>query len=168
MKSEENLQLIYVLKIGYNSRNEGQFEFIFSHDKYNGEFEDWCWHLSPAIDNCEPPTEKYVDGIFTLKTKAFDLFCLHEATDREYMHGYYNIHALAYETDREDIEENGFNQYEQIFEEETEDVTMLVFHYGMSFEQVKDLLYERKIILKDKEFVETSSIKLEEENNKSE
>jgi len=45
--------------------------------------------------------------------------------------------------------------------EDDEDVPMLVFHYGMSLGRVKDLLYARKIILKNNEFVEASSIKLD-------
>ena len=165
MKINEDAQLIYVLKIGYNSKKEGQYEFIFSNDKDKipaQKFEDWGWDLDAAIDNCEPPTEDYADHVLTLKTKAFDLFCLHEATDREYMHGYHNIHALAYEVDRDEEVEDGFNQYESMFEDVGEDEIMLVFHYGMTLKQVKDLFYERKIVLNDNEFLEASSVNIEE------
>ncbi len=31
--SEDKLKLIYVLKIGYNSKDEGLYEFIFSLDE---------------------------------------------------------------------------------------------------------------------------------------
>jgi hypothetical protein len=48
-----------------------------------------------------------------------------------------------------------------MFAKEEEETSLLVFHYGMTLARVKDLLYARKIILKDKEFVETSSIKLD-------
>jgi hypothetical protein len=46
-----------------------------------------------------------------------------------------------------------------MFTEENADVPLLVFHYGMTLSKVKDLLNSRKIILKNNEFIETSSIK---------
>jgi hypothetical protein len=45
--------------------------------------------------------------------------------------------------------------------EQDEDEPLLVFHYGMTLARVTDILSARKIILKNKEFVETSSIKLD-------
>jgi hypothetical protein len=159
---DKKLKLIYVLKIGYNSKDEGLYEFIFSADETNVDIEGWCWDLVPACDNAQPPTENYVNGIFSLKTSSFELFCLHEAVDRPYMHGYHTIHALAYETEKDaDDSNSGFDQYEKIFDKSEEDVPLLVFHYGMTLARVKDLLYARKIILKDKEFIESSSIKFE-------
>lgn len=157
---DKKLKLIYVLKIGYNSKDEGLFEFIFSNDETNIDYEVWCWDLSPACDNAQPPTEDYYDAVFSLKTSSFDLYCLHEAVDRPYMHGYHTIHALAYEIERQ-TDDDGHSQYDELFSGEDEDVPLLVFHYGMSLARVKDMLYARKIILKDKEFIETSSMKLE-------
>jgi hypothetical protein len=158
---DKKLKLIYVLKIGYNSKDEGLYEFIFSNDETNVDIEGWCWDLSPACDNALPPTEEFINAVFSLKTSTFDLFCLHEAVDREYMHGYHTIHALAYETERKvDDNGSGFDQYDKMFDKQEEDVPLLVFHYGMSLARIKDLLYARKIILKDKEFIETSSMKL--------
>lgn len=154
---EKLLKLIYVLKIGYNSKDEGLYEFIFSIDHTNIDVEGWCWDLPPACDNAEAPTEEYINAIFSLKTSSFDLFCLHEAVDREYMHGVYTIHALAYEVEKES--NDGYSDYEQMFGNEENDDPLLVFHYGMSLERVKDLLSTKKIILKNNEFIETSSIK---------
>ena len=161
MYSDSDLKLIYVLKIGYNSKDEGLYEFIFSSDETNIDVEMWGWDLSPACDNAEPPTDDYIDIIYNLKTDSFDLFCLHEAVDREYMHGYHNIHALAYEVDRQDggNTPDGFNQYEEIFEEKDE-LPLLVFHYGMTLKEIKDILYGRKIILQGKDFIESSSAEL--------
>jgi len=156
---DNKLQLIFVLKIGYNAKDEGLYEFIFSQDPANILVEDWCWDLSPACDNAMPPTEDYIDAIFNLKTASFDLFCLHEAVDREYMHGYHTIHALSYETEKEDTGNSNFSDYDQMFDNDNDDVPLLVFHYGMTLKRVKDLLDGRKIILKGNEFVETSSIK---------
>lgn len=155
---DKKLKLIYVLKIGYNSKDEGLYEFIFSEDETNVDIEGWCWDLSPACDNALPPTDEFTNAVFNLKTKSFDLYCLMEAVDRPYIHGYHTIHALAYETEKQD--ENGYNQYDNMFDGEDDDTPLLVFHYGMSLARVKELLYAKKIILKNNEFVETSSIKL--------
>lgn len=152
------LKLIFILKIGYNTKNEGLYEFIFSKNPTKIDIEGWCWDMSPACDNALPPTEDYTDAVYNLKTKSFDLYCLHEAVDREYMHGYHTIHALAYEKDKEN--EDGYTSYEDMFEENSDDIPLLVFHYGMSLHQIKEMLSPRKIILKNNEFVETSSIKI--------
>lgn len=157
---ENKLKLIYVLKVGYNAKGEGNYEFIFSINPENIDIEGWCWDISPACDNSLPPTEEYTDALFSLKTKSFDLICLHEAVDRPYMHGYHTIHALAYENEDAD-NDNSTSDYQQMFEGDTDDVPLLVFHYGMSLAKVKDLLNARKIILnKNNEFVEISSLKL--------
>lgn len=157
---ENKLKLIYILKVGYNAKNEGNYEFLFSLNPENIDIEGWCWDISPACDNALPPTEEYVDALISLKTKTFDLFCLHEAVDREYMHGYHTIHALAYETEMKDDGGGNVGDYEKMFEGEKDELPLLVFHYGMSLAKVKDLLNARKIILtKNNEFVEISSLK---------
>ena len=115
--------------------------------------------MIPACDKALPPTEDYIDKVVSLKTSTFDFFCLHEAVDREYMHGYHTIHALAYEIPKED--KNGYSDYQIMFEKENDDVPLLVFHYGATLERVRKLLDGRNIILKDDEFIETSSIKLQ-------
>ena len=155
--NDNQLKLIYVLKIGYNSKYEGLYEFIFSIDETNIDMEGWCWDLSPACDNALPPTEEFIDMTFSLKTKSFDLFCLHEAVDRPYDHGYNTIHALAYEIERDD--DDSVSDYAKMFEKENDNTPLLVFHYGMSLEKIKDMLSSRKIILKNNEFIETSSLK---------
>jgi hypothetical protein len=159
MEYEDNkLKLIYVLKIGYNSKDEGLYEFIFSLNPENIDIEGWCWDIAPACDNALPPTEEYINGIFSLKTCTFDLFCLHESADREYMHGYHTIHCLAYEVEKKEGDA-GYSDYDKMFNGENDDVPLLVFHYGMTLAKVKDLLNARKIILRNNEFVETSSLK---------
>ena len=156
---EDDLKLIYILKIGYNSKGEGNYEFIFSTDPENIDIEGWCWDLVPACDHATPPTDEYVDAVYSLKTSTFDLFCLHEAVDREYMHGYHTIHALAYEVEKQD--ENGYSSYDDLMEkEEEEDTPLIVFHYGISLKEVIDLLYERNIVLTNGEFVEAGNIKI--------
>ena len=154
---ESGLKLIFVLKVGYNSKGEGLYEFIFSKDETHVDIESWCWDISPACDNALPPTEDFIEKVIALKTASFDLFCLHEAVDREYMHGYHTIHALAYETIPEDEDEGEEGGLESLLNVNDE-TPLLVFHYGMSLKQIIDMLYERRIVLKRDSFVETSSI----------
>jgi len=163
----EDLKLIYVLKIGYNSKGQGLYEFVFSKDPDNIDIEGWNWDTSPACDNAIPPTDDHVDEIFSLKTDSFDLFCLHEAVDRPYIHGYYNIHCLAYEDlESENIDTKNIADYENIFDKNlksstnNDDVPLLVFHYRMTLKDVEDLLYERDIILKGNEFLQSKNIKI--------
>ena len=142
MESDKNLKLIFVLKVGYNIKDEGLYEFIFSKDETNIDVETWCWDLAPACDNALPPTEDYYDTVISLKTKSFNLQCLMEDVTNPYIFGYHTINALAYETELISDDDNGFNQYEKMME--GEDVPLLVFHYGMTLARIKDLLYARK------------------------
>ena len=154
---DDKLKLIYILKIGYNAKDEGLYEFIFSLDPTNIDVLSWRWDISPACDNAEPPESEFINAIYNLKTEKLNFFCLHEAVDREYMHGYHTIHALAYELEQEP--DGTYSDYDKMFENENDDIPLLVFHYGMSLAKVKDLFSSRSIILKNNEFVETSSIK---------
>lgn len=165
-KIDKNLKLIYVHKIGVNSKNEGLYEFIFSKDPTYIDIDGWSWDISPACDNAEPPEEEYVDLILNLKTDKFQLFCLHEAVDREYMHGYHLIHALAYEMENEDedgdYDSNEYDDGWDIGEDSSEmsDMPLLVFHYGISVQDVVDKFYERDIVLQNNEFVQGNNIEV--------
>ena len=161
MSKKNELKLIYILKIGKNSKKEGVYEFIFSKDIENIDVEMWNWDQSPAIEHKKHtiPDGDFVDGVFSLITKDFDLSCLCDAVDRPYIHGYHQIHALAYEDEDyiEDEDEENF-QYEDMYEN-NDDQPLLVFHYGMTFKQVEDKLYERNIIIKDNKFINPSVVK---------
>ena len=63
--SEDKLKLIYVLKIGYNSKDEGLYEFIFSLDDSNIDVDGWVWDKVPACDNAMPPTAEYIEKIIS-------------------------------------------------------------------------------------------------------
>lgn len=154
---ESDLKLIYVLKIGYNSKRDGLYEFIFSKDETNVDFEMWNWDISPALDNSMPPTDDYVDAIISLKTSKFNLFCLHESPERPYSHGYHTIQALAYEIPKPE-DNDGYAEYENLMEDH-EDLPLLVFHYGSSLTLIKEKLYVRNIVLKNNEFVDVSALK---------
>lgn len=158
--STDNLKLIYVLKVGRNSKGEGIYEFIFSTDIENIDVEMWNWDESPAIEHKEHtvPDAECIDAVFSLTTKDFALFCLHDATDRPYMHGYHQIHALAYEDEEaEDFDDDLDFDYEDMMEDNS-DKPLLVFHYGMTFKNVEDRLYERNIILRGEKFINTSAL----------
>ena len=163
-KTDKDLKLIYVHKTGINSKGEGLYEFLFSKDPSNVDIDNWCWDLSPACDNAVPPEDSYVDLTLNLKTDKFILFCLHEAVDREYMHGYHLIHALAYEKEIEDDGSTIENEYDDgwnIGEDGLiDDVPLLVFHYGITISEVTDKFYERDIVLNNGEFVEGSNISI--------
>ena len=89
------------------------------------------------------------------KTKSFELICLHESADREYLHGYHNIHALAYENYN-----NNNDNYESIFESDNKDnLPLLVFHYGLSLREIESMLERRNYIIKNDSFVDVQSIK---------
>lgn len=161
MSKTDELKLIYVLKVGKNSRGEGIYEFIFSKDIENVDIEMWNWDISPASEQGDTtiPDPEYIDAIFSLTTKQFALFCLHNANDRPYIHGYHLIHALAYEDeDDESLEDDDSFGYDTLIND-NDDKPLLVFHYGMTFKAVEDKLYERNIILKGDKFINTSAIK---------
>lgn len=157
MKKNNELKLIYVLKIGKNSKREYIYEFIFSKDIENVDIEMWNWDTNPASEQSTVPEKEYIDATYTLTTKDFKLFCLHEANDRPYIHGYHLIHAIAYEDiESEDDDEDDFD-FEDLVDDNS-DMPILVFHYGMTLKDVEDKLYERNIILKGENFINTNSI----------
>jgi hypothetical protein len=163
----DELKLIYIHKIGYNTKKQGYYEFIFSKNPENIDIQRWGWDLSPACDNANPPTKEYIDSIYSLKTDSFDLICLHEAVDRSYLHGYHNIHCLAYEDIDSEIINEKFDDYDNIFSNNVidesinnDDLPLLVFHYRMTFQDVQDLLYQRDIILKNNEFIQAKNIEI--------
>jgi hypothetical protein len=139
--NKDDLKLVYVLKIGYDSKQQGLYEFLFSKDPSVIPTDELGWNEIPANGVAEPPTEKDIDFILSLKTNKIDFICLHESNDRSYMDGYYTIHCLAYEN----VESNNSDS---IFGEET---TLLVFHYGMKMREVKEYFFSRDIQLKEVE-----------------
>lgn len=139
-----NLKLIYVLNVGINTKKENIYEFIFSEDETNINKTEWGWDEKPAIDNASPPDQEFIDKICTIQTSDFKLFCLHQAKDREYMHGYHNIHAIAYEI--YDDNESYDNLYDDLYDDN--ETPIMVFHYGMTFKTVSEILSNRDIRLK--------------------
>lgn len=151
MENQE-LKLIYVLKIGYNAKGEGLYEFIFSKDPSSVDAEAWGWTQMPAKGNANPPDESHIAKVLSLKTDKIDLICLHELNDRAYIDGYYTIHALAYQ----DVEDDSSDlMYDEL--------PILVFHYGMKLKEVQDILYTRDLLFKEITPEKSEAVSVEEE-----
>jgi len=159
----DDLKLIFVLKVGYNTKGEGLYEFIFSKDIESviSMKDEWQWDKLPAstTGNALPPTEQYIDQIYELKTNEFNLECLHENHNHSYLDGIYTIHCLAYETEKE--EDYEYDDYEDMYSNNNNDeLPLLVFHFGMTLTQVESILYQRDIILHENSFKSSSEIKI--------
>lgn len=138
MIEEEELYLVYVLRMGENHRNQYVYEFIFSDNPDEAEGDGWDDECS--LGNTEPPYEEYIQKVGVLKTDKVYLDVLHEKDGLTYIDGSEGVHALAYEnldeTDDEILYAPSFKR--------------LVFHYGDSIKEVHNKLYSRDLILKFK------------------
>ena len=124
--------LIFINQLGSDYKGNFMYEFIFGDEK-NCDGEEW--DAKPANGYPKPPKIEYVKKVGILKNSKLkmelvqnsDFFCMKDAVDK--------VVALAWEEDK-DLDYR------------------LVFHYGMTEQEVKDKLYEKDIILEYyKEFV---------------
>ena len=136
--------LVFVNGLGSNYRGNKTYEFIFSQttDVFGDD-----WDTVPANGNPTPPDTEEIkkvgvlnrDGIDMELIQNSDFFCMKDAID--------NVVALAWENDSDKDER-------------------LVFHFGMTEQQVKDKLYEKDIILEFyKEFEEDGNRKTNPRNH---
>jgi len=117
--------LVFVNGLGANYKGNKTYEFIFS--KTDDVWGD-DWDTNPANGNPTTPDITEIEKVGVLNREGIemelvqnsDFFCMKDAVDR--------VVALAWEEDK-DIENR------------------LVFHYGMTEQEVKDKLYEKDIIL---------------------
>ncbi len=124
--------LVFVNGLGANYKGNKTYEFVFS--KNNDVWGD-DWDTTPANGNPTTPDISEIEKVGVLNRENIemeliqnsDFFCMKDAVDK--------VVALAWEEDK-DLDYR------------------LVFHYGMSEQEVKDKLYEKDIILEYyKEFV---------------
>jgi hypothetical protein len=117
--------LVFVNGLGANYKGNKTYEFVFSKtDDVWGE----DWDTNPANGNPTTPDINEIEKVGVLNREGIemelvqnsDFFCMKDAVDK--------VVALAWEEDK-DIENR------------------LVFHYGMTEQEVKDKLYEKDIIL---------------------
>lgn len=132
--NDEELYLIYVLKIGTDHKGNNLYEFIFSHNPDEAEGNGWD---EPAHETAEPPYEEYIDEVLNVKTNKVTLDMLHESEIFSIIDGYEGVIALAYEN----LEDLSYDVNSKSFKR-------LVFHYGDTYEVVRQKLYERDILLK--------------------
>jgi hypothetical protein len=117
--------LVFVNGLGANYKGNKTYEFIFS--KTDDVWGD-DWDTNPANGNPTTPDINEIEKVGVLNREGIemelvqnsDFFCMKDAVDK--------VVALAWEEDK-DIENR------------------LVFHYGMTEQEVKDKLYEKDIIL---------------------
>ena len=124
--------LVFVNGLGANYKGNKTYEFVFS--KNNDVWGD-DWDTTPANGNPTTPDINEIEKVGVLNRENIemeliqnsDFFCMKDAVDK--------VVALAWEEDK-DLDYR------------------LVFHYGMTEQEVKDKLYEKDIILEYyKEFV---------------
>lgn len=117
--------LVFVNGLGANYKGNKTYEFVFS--KNNDVWGD-DWDTNPANGNPTTPDINEIEKVGVLNREGIemelvqnsDFFCMKDAVDK--------VVALAWEEDK-DLENR------------------LVFHYGMTEQEVKDKLYEKDIIL---------------------
>lgn len=156
--NKDDLKLTYVLKIGYNTRGEGLYEFVFSKDPSSIDTDALGWGEIPASANANPPSMKDTDMVLSLKTKKIDFKCLHEMDNRAYEDGFYTIHCLAYENQDEDA------NHDILYEE----MPLVVFHYGDTAARVKDIFLSRDITLKEIDIADSQVMPDESNSNEDE
>ena len=124
--------LVFVNGLGANYKGNKTYEFVFS--KSDDVWGD-DWDTMPANGNPTTPNIDEIEKVGVLNREGIemelvqnsDFFCMKDAVDK--------VVALAWEEDK-DLDYR------------------LVFHYGMTEQEVKDKLYEKDIILEYyKEFV---------------
>jgi hypothetical protein len=120
--------LTYINPLNKNYKGERTYEFIFSKNDVIDFGEDW--DVNPASNGTiTPPPITEIDKVGILKTDSLELdlaihsefFSMYDCVE--------GIIAIGWETESPDNE------------------TRLVFHFGESYEAVKEKLYSRDIII---------------------
>ncbi len=135
MSKAQETYLIYVTKIGYDSKNQGMYEFVFT-DDLAGVNEGENWDERPAMGAPQPPDEESFSELAILKTDLIDLDMIKDSEVFSYMDALQGIVAIAYENHETYVEFNQ-DQYDKLF-----------FFYGETKKSVMAKLYARDLILK--------------------
>lgn len=134
--NEDELFLIYVHKIGENSKNNNEYEFIFSVTPQTAigvGWEDRAYWYEEDIE--KKPDEQYIDKILKLETKI-NLQTVYEDGNFRLLDAVYKIIALCWEVI------DNYSESESLPED------LLVFHYNDSLTKVKEKLYSKNLKLK--------------------
>jgi hypothetical protein len=132
----KELYLIYVNHVGKSYKGNYIYEFIFSNTLEGIDGEDW--DTFPASGRPEPPHEIFIKKVGKLESSLkldvvqnSDTFAVWDAVD--------GVIALAWEN------VNAYDSYPE---------HRLCFKFGETFEDVKDKLYEKDLILTPDEKIE--------------
>lgn len=124
----DELYLVYINKIGSNWVGEYIYEFLFSNSK---EVDGDDWDAYPASGQPSPPDKSYIKSVGKLKTEMVfnlvqesDTFAVWDSVD--------GVVALA---------------WENVFDYDVYPDTILHFHFGITKENVDDMLYTKDLVL---------------------
>jgi hypothetical protein len=117
--------LVFVNGLGANYKGNKTYEFIFSTD--SGVWGD-DWDSEPANGNPTPPDTNEIVKVGVLNREDIDMELIQDSDFFSMKDAVDNVVALSWEKDKDKK-------------------NRMVFHYGMTEQEVKDKLYEQDIIL---------------------
>jgi hypothetical protein len=117
--------LVFVNGLGANYKGNKTYEFIFSTD--SGVWGD-DWDSEPANGNPTPPDTNEIMKVGVLNREDIDMELIQDSDFFSMKDAVDNVVALSWEKDKDKK-------------------NRMVFHYGMTEQEVKDKLYEQDIIL---------------------
>ena len=129
MKSEH---LIFIIKMGYDWKNRGIFQFIFT-DDINDDISGESWYETPADGRPQPPNEEFISTVESLELE--DSVGIFEV-----------IQNSEYFGMRDTIDGVVALGWEEPTDDNIDD--RLVFAYGESKESVVKKLFKRDLYLK--------------------
>jgi hypothetical protein len=117
--------LVFVNGLGANYKGNKTYEFIFSleNDVWGDD-----WDSEPANGNPTPPDTNDITKVGVLNREDIDMELIQDSDFFSMKDAVDNVVALSWEKDKDKK-------------------TRMVFHYGMTEQEVKDKLYEQDIIL---------------------
>ncbi len=127
----KDLFLIYVNYIGVDHKKNYLYEFIFSDTTKEIDGNEWDQYPASSA-HPEPPNERFIKEVGLLTTSDFKFEVIQESSLFAVFDGLDGVVAMAWE----DV-----NDYEQY------PTKRLAFHFGETFEMVKNKLYEKDLIL---------------------
>ena len=129
------MKLVFVNEVGPDFRGNNAYEFIFSDslDVYGDN-----WDSSPASGYPVAPNIEFIKKVLKVSHPDIDLVLCQDSDYFDMFDCVDGVIALAWENaESEFITNLNFNR--------------LVFNYGIELDKVKDMFYERDIILKEEE-----------------
>ena len=119
-------KLIYVNGLGPNYMGDNLYEFIFSED--DDVWGDY-WESKPSNGYPKPPDLKHIKKVGVLKNTDVKLELIQNSDFFSMIDSIDDVVALAWESDEE------------------REKKRLVFRFGSTEKEIKDLLYERDLVL---------------------